>query len=591
MSRGLILIVLCLLALAVGLGFIGGQGGDPGTAAYKRAEGALNQGNYTSALNAYRELISHYPKSQWADAAQYKISYLLAEYLGEPEKALNAVEALLRDYPESRYGDDALLLRAELLEKSLRDLPTALTAYAELAHRYPDQIRLQADAALGEARCLIEMKKQGAAQAAEEAVRITRDLGARQADALLLLATAQQEVAGDLTAAKSAYERVIRSYPDSEQAQRARERLGLLLYSLPKEGKKQARVLLDLPAAQSAREAEIYSLPLATPPLAPYLAYLGGLGGRWSAPALAAISGETWSLSFDPSHPEQSGRWMTANPFLQLAKALGIKAEWRRYRDPTAALETLKGLLGRGSPALIFADLPPPRWVVVVGVDPAAGEIYLYDPTSNYRAYALADFKTRWAAAANAGLRVMGEPSAGPLAVLWLAAPAASPPAAALLRGTLERLVALNRKRLPGDSLLLGWQAYDRMIALAERGARGEVEAGKSLAALKATALPHLAAAREVGAEGLGELAQAAGLPAAAAKAVGQALAAEAEQLRRAAEVLPRPSVLPPSEAQGPLSHANRGGLQQAGEHLRKALEASKRADSAARNLLARISG
>jgi len=588
MTRVLIIGVLCLLALAVGLGFIGGQAGDPGTTTYKRAEKALNQGNYTSALNAYRHLLAHYPKSQWAEAAQYKIGYVLAHYLGEPRKALAALEAFLRQYQESRFADDALLLRAQVFEQGLGDLSAALSAYADLAQRYPQQGRMQAAAALGKARCLLQMKKQGALQAAEEAVRVTKGLDTEHAEALLTLGAAQQQIARNAQAAKATYERLVRAYPDSEAAQRAQERLGLLLYSLPPGPAEPTTVLLSVPAAESSAEAQGYSLPLAVAALSPYLAHLGS---RWSVPALAVISGEAWSFSFHVKHPEQSAGWVTANPFLQLGRAMQLEAAWRRYPDQKTALQALHSLLVRGRPVVVFVDLPPPRWCLVIGADLTREEIYVYDPVSRYRAYNLEDFRARWAAAANLVFRLVGEPGRGAaFALLTLAPPKAPANPAAMLRASLQRLLAMNAKRLSGGDLLVAWQAYERLILLAQRAAAGEVLAGQTLCALKGTALPYFSSARRAAAEGLPELLKAAGLPDMASEAMTQALRQEADHLEQAAEALLRPSLLPSAGGRGALPAAARAEFQQVAEHLEKALAASKQGDRAARNLLARIS-
>lgn len=68
-----------------------------------------DSGEYTNALTAFEQLISDYPKSEYADDAQYYIGYINEKKLGYYIQALLEYQELINNYPDSSYADDAQL--------------------------------------------------------------------------------------------------------------------------------------------------------------------------------------------------------------------------------------------------------------------------------------------------------------------------------------------------------------------------------------------------------------------------------------------------------------------------------------------------
>ncbi len=158
MNPHLRLAAIALLVTLTGLGCSNQKKEpDPDTPArqlYLEAKGALEDGEYETAVEQYELLESRYPFGPYAEQAQLEIAYAYYKY-DEPESAIAAAERFMRLHPRHEHVDYALFLeglanvnrgRSFITRFFPRDpsrhdqtyLRDAYNAFRELARRFPD---------------------------------------------------------------------------------------------------------------------------------------------------------------------------------------------------------------------------------------------------------------------------------------------------------------------------------------------------------------------------------------------------------------------------------------------------------------------
>jgi hypothetical protein len=88
---------------------------DPAYKMYKEGYKQILNGGWVLARNKFKEMLSKYPKSEYADDASYWSAYAL-KYL-DKKKAASAYKEFLAKYPESTYYDDAVADLSQLSSK------------------------------------------------------------------------------------------------------------------------------------------------------------------------------------------------------------------------------------------------------------------------------------------------------------------------------------------------------------------------------------------------------------------------------------------------------------------------------------------
>jgi tetratricopeptide (TPR) repeat protein len=85
---------------------------DPGYSLYKEGYGLILDEEWETARKKFSELLSKYPKSEYAEDATYWSAYALKDI--DKKKALKAYKEFIAKYPKSTYFDDAIADMADL---------------------------------------------------------------------------------------------------------------------------------------------------------------------------------------------------------------------------------------------------------------------------------------------------------------------------------------------------------------------------------------------------------------------------------------------------------------------------------------------
>ena len=104
-------------------------------AQYFSAESHLNLGDYARAIPAYKQVIQHYPKSDWADDAQYGIA-VAYENLGQNEKAIQAYQTLMQNYSDRELAPSVQLQIARFYFQD-KDYTRAIAEFQKVINHYP----------------------------------------------------------------------------------------------------------------------------------------------------------------------------------------------------------------------------------------------------------------------------------------------------------------------------------------------------------------------------------------------------------------------------------------------------------------------
>lgn len=136
--------------------------GVPVAELYEKAHRSLRNGNYDTAVVAYKRLVAQYPYGPYTEQALVETAYSQFK-MGTNDDAISTIDRFLRTYPTHRYSaylyylrglvnssrDTVFLQRVWKLDASRRDLATPQQAYNDfriVTDRYPNS-RYATDAA------------------------------------------------------------------------------------------------------------------------------------------------------------------------------------------------------------------------------------------------------------------------------------------------------------------------------------------------------------------------------------------------------------------------------------------------------------
>jgi HEAT repeat protein len=101
---------------------------DPGYAVYKEGYNAILDERWKDAIKQFAEMSTRFPKSEYADDAQYWNSYALSHI--DRTKAIAAYKHFLEVHPRSRYVDDAVADLGNLDASSVVSIAAGTTSHA-----------------------------------------------------------------------------------------------------------------------------------------------------------------------------------------------------------------------------------------------------------------------------------------------------------------------------------------------------------------------------------------------------------------------------------------------------------------------------
>jgi TolA-binding protein len=96
--------------------------------------------NWSNVIGQFNEIVRDYPKSRFADDAQYNAGSCYIWTHGflkdSPQKAIKAFEYLIKHYPDSEFVDDAYYWKA-YAHSLKRDDKRAIEEYEVFTRKYP----------------------------------------------------------------------------------------------------------------------------------------------------------------------------------------------------------------------------------------------------------------------------------------------------------------------------------------------------------------------------------------------------------------------------------------------------------------------
>lgn len=439
---------------------------------FRRAEAFFAQGQFQVAAEEYARLAAEFPRSELADDALYKLGYILAEELDQPESALTQYWALADSYPGSAYADDALMRAMAIQRRVLRDPAAVRATYDEMCRRFADRMGLRARGLLEVGRAYFEAQDYHQASAVAQELAATYPQQAQElAQADLLRARCAERLGVDGAEVEKLYEAIIEHYPDTHAAAAAKREIGWRYFEKRAEHEQQAaeeikrrsRVIRGVPAYASQRGEVLQAL-------AALRALLAHRGEERALEMLVALSGAPFVTVFDLDRPALGRAALDVRPFEEVAEALGFAHNTMSSPTAEQGFESLHQALLQGRPVLVLYGSPR-RWVIVTGYDVADDRVYFMPPDrEGYAATSKAGFLSAWAQGSRSGSGVAGPE---PFHQFSLSARTATPAASELARAVARRAARVMRAASIGGAPA-GAAAWQALAAQLERAARAD---------------------------------------------------------------------------------------------------------------------
>lgn len=365
---------------------------------YRRAEAFFAQGQYQLAAIEYSRILKESPDDPLADDALYKLAYLYREELDNPGAALQSYRYLVDTYANSSYVDDALLWMVYITRRRLQDPDMVVATCREIDERFAKDMGLRSLAWLQAAGAYYDAGQIDKAR--QRCAAIIGQFGSEHsvaAEACLLLANITRDKSANSQEALALYERVIKQYPGTPAAGKARQVLGYHYYHVKTKEDEERR-------AQLQRQAQVLKT---VPPIAPYprspgvelLAAMQSLlqqaGAQVSLDELMVISGLAFSFCFDVDKP-QALEWFYRNPLTLLAEEMGVGCNLWTFEEMGQALAAVTTTLHNNRPLLISYGRPQARTALITGYKPAEKKIYLALPGDNNVVVTEEAFRQQW---------------------------------------------------------------------------------------------------------------------------------------------------------------------------------------------------
>lgn len=442
-----ILAIVFVIAAGVGTFSYANWMHDRGEKLFLQAEAEDNRGQYRSAADLYEALVLRYPSSSRVDDALFRLGFLYANLLNDPDRSLNAYRQLLELTPKSPLADEALAKIAELRLEA-QDVAGATRTYQEIIQRFSDDPGIVAQTYLRMARVFYRQGDADGADRACQAVLRVQAPPENLAEAQYLLAQITEKLRRDPKTALEMYKRMVKDYPNSYFAPEAESRIRSVEEETAAIQEATRSSAVYLPIRVEPAEAALYS---DTGLIEALRVLMAQQDVEISSVKLMGFSGEAFKFFYNAQDRLGGVDVYASGPLKRVALALGFNSARLRYA-PTAeaAWKAAKEALDQGYAVMTTFVLPPPNWAVLVGYDEGTSEVRIFSPQKKYQAYSLEDFQARWATPFCPGLRIGGQARPRGYPIFVLGRRSSSQPAASVVRQVLEEAVKTARAEALG---------------------------------------------------------------------------------------------------------------------------------------------
>lgn len=347
------------------------------------------------ALRQYDLLAQTNPNSPYAPLALERSGDILTDLAraGDASRfrqAMTAYNRLVTQYPRTPQAANALLAMGDLALNDLKDFKTAQTVYTRILANTEniEYSKFAPQAMIGLGRVAIAARDgKGAQKWFQRVLKEFPNQRERSGEAQFRLGETYETLWRNKEFARNAYGATLANYGGTIWAARAKENLGLLVYSdmVPRA----RRVLVR--AANLTGSGALANEPDSANSL------LGGLRLVLRARGLDAtdVMIRGWSLSpfvaaFDPQNPARAVP-LALDGFENAVDAAGLSYAIDDGGDSKSALQNLQNEIDTGHLMLVFTG----RWQLVVGYDSSREQVFLSSGT-RAQTVQLKDFIASW---------------------------------------------------------------------------------------------------------------------------------------------------------------------------------------------------
>ncbi len=462
---------------------------------YRRAEAFFVQGQYQLAAAEYNRIIRESPDDPLADDALYKLAYLYREELDSPGAAVQSYRYLVDTYHNSSYADDALMWIVYIGRRRLHKPDMVVATCQEIDERFGKDTGLRAQAWLQAAGAYYDAGDIEKARRQCEAI-VKEFSGERgtAAEASLLLANIVRDQSSNSAEVVGLYEQIVKQYPDTPAAAKARQAAGWLYYDVKtkedqqrlSQQQRQAHMLKAVPAIDSYPQHPAIEL------LAAVRSLLQQAGTQVSLDELMVVSGLAFNFSFNVDKP-QALEWFCRNPLALVAEEMGFGHNLWTFREMEQALAAVITTLHNNRPLLIAYGRSQARPALIVGYKPAEKKVYLALPGDSKRVVSEETFAQQ---CQSAKVQRLWSPHLEAGYQFSLTARKREPTVKAVVKSAILRaLLTLDQAELMGTPAgRAGYQAFRAYIHNCVSGETGVSR--KKLQQWASRAVPHLTVTR-----------------------------------------------------------------------------------------------
>lgn len=135
-------LVITVVVLLSGSSFIFAANNDQTEGLYNQACASYSEKdsneNYNKAIEMFREIVTSYPESDWADDSLWEIGYIRSYLLKEGVKGIETWEELINKYPQSEKAAFTQHGVGFVYHSLLRNEDKAISSWEKTVKNYPD---------------------------------------------------------------------------------------------------------------------------------------------------------------------------------------------------------------------------------------------------------------------------------------------------------------------------------------------------------------------------------------------------------------------------------------------------------------------
>lgn len=371
---------------------------DPGANWFARAQQLESANETARALKHYQLISDRHPESFYAPRALARQGDILAAKGREIndrsafKAALEAYNRLATNYPKDPLAVEALLNAGRIAAENLGDRKAAQMAYERVLERFggnPDYASL---ATLKLGRLALNAGDGKTAQMMlQKVLQNWPRLTERAAEAQYHLGVTYETLLKNRVWAQNAYDATIARYPNSTWANDARERLGLLVYTMTGGRRPARRVSIQISPLPDEGAAD-GSLWAALKPI------LAARGLETDAVQRRGLSLEPFYCGFDADNPAK----VVEAPFDAFENVLanaGLRFSIKSGGEQAAALRDLQDEIDAARAPLVYTEEGGKgHWRVATGYDSERNEVMLQNRGARFDTLAVKAFAAQWAA-------------------------------------------------------------------------------------------------------------------------------------------------------------------------------------------------